>query len=289
MNTFSGLKSGADSDSIIRFTTTTTVDSSSTTESKLEDILSIKPAALLVAFVRVRKQKENWEKWKPPIKGTIKKVEQGLVCSSTGEKFLILQVKEIATTQPDILAISPNIPVVTIPLAIALPEPSMVHFGEVSTLDKFKFLADKEWCLKASDAILSIKLKESVDTLTMNQESLDALNRNAFRFARMILARLPSFVSTRVSNKIELFPGNHWHWDSFISKLPRIALLFALSGHICDNLESRGAHESYLQHDPNEYLKFEDELEKADGVYFFRDDRRGTIIRAGMSDNECKT
>ena len=35
LNTFSGLKSGADSDSIIRFTTTTTVDSSSTTESNI--------------------------------------------------------------------------------------------------------------------------------------------------------------------------------------------------------------------------------------------------------------
>ena len=51
---------------------------------------------------------------------------------------------------------------------------------------------------------------------------------------------------------------------------------------------SRGAHESYLQHDSNKYLKFEDELEKADGVYLFNDDTRGTIIRAGMSENECK-
>ena len=52
-----------------------------------------------------------------------------------------------------------------------------------------------------------------------------------------------------------------------------MSLLFALSGHICDDLEFRGAHESYLQHDSTAYLKFEDELEKADadGVYFFRD------------------
>ena len=98
-----------------------------------------------------------------------------------------------------------------------------------------------------------------------------------------------SFVSTRVSGKKDLCPGTHWHWDSLTSKLSTIALLCVLSGHVCDNLESRGAHESYLQHDSNEYLKFEGEIEKADGVYLFRDDKRGTIIRAGMSDNECKS
>ena len=61
-------------------------------------------------------------------------------------------MKEIATTQPDMLAVSPIISEVTIPLAIALPEPYLVHFGTVSTLDKFKFLADREWCLKASES-----------------------------------------------------------------------------------------------------------------------------------------
>ena len=39
--------------------------------------------------------------------------------------------------------------------------------------------------------------------------SLDVLNNKVFRFARMILARLPSFVEKRVSSKKYLYPGSH--------------------------------------------------------------------------------
>ena len=164
----------------------------------------------------------------------------------------------------------------------------MVSFEAVDNLAEFKIVANREWCLKEDDTFVSIHQKGMVNSLTMNQESLVCLNTNAFRFSMMILARLPSFVATRVSVRKELFPGTHWHWDSLTSKLPAIGILFALSGHICEDLEFRGAHESYLQHDSNAYLKFEGELEKADGTYLFRDDKRGTIIRAGMSDNEYK-
>ena len=38
----------------------------------LEDIISVRPASLVEAFVRVRRQKEDWDKWKPPAKGNIK-------------------------------------------------------------------------------------------------------------------------------------------------------------------------------------------------------------------------
>ena len=113
-------------------------------------------------------------------------------------------MKVIAATQPTILAVTPIITVVTIPLTLQLPEPSMVSIGVVSTLDEFKFVADKEWCFKANEAIESIKLKGMVDTLTMNQDCLDALNTKALRYGRMVLARLPSFVSTRVRGKTEL-------------------------------------------------------------------------------------
>ena len=187
-----------------------------------------------------------------------------------------------------ILAVTPIIPAVTIPLALQLPEPSMISFGVVSTFDEYKFVANKQWFLKANEAIESIKLKGIVDTLTMNQDCIDALNAKVLRYGRTVLLRLPSFVSTRVRGKTELYPGTHWHWDFLTSKLSTIAVLYILSGQVCDSLESRGAHESYLQHDSNKYLKFEDELEKADGVYLFKDDTRGTIIRAGMSENECK-
>ena len=57
----------------------------------------------------------------------------------------------------------------------------------------------------------------------------------------------------------------------------------------CDGFEIRGAHESYLQHESAAYLTFEEGLEKADGIYLFRDDKRGTVILTEMSDNECKT
>ena len=68
-----------------------------------EQILSVKPAALLEAFVRVKKQEEGWKKWKPPAKGTVKKVTDGCVCSKTKENFLIQQVKDVAETQPNVL------------------------------------------------------------------------------------------------------------------------------------------------------------------------------------------
>ena len=110
-------------------------------------------------------------------------------------------MKEIVETQPDVLAISPVIPEVTILLAVVLPESSMVSFGVGCTLDDFKFVGDKEWCVKAADVIVSINLKGTVDTLTMDQDSLDNLNNKAFGFAMMILARLPSFVGTRVSGE----------------------------------------------------------------------------------------
>ena len=86
----------------------------------------------------------------------------------------------------------------------------------------------------------------------MNQDSLNViLNTKALGYSIMILARLPSFVSTRMSVKTNLYPGTHWHWSSCISKLSAIALLYVLSGHVCDNLESRRTHESYLQHNSN--------------------------------------
>ena len=40
-----------------------------------EQIGSVKPVALLEAFVRVGKQEEGWEKWKPSAKGTVKKLK----------------------------------------------------------------------------------------------------------------------------------------------------------------------------------------------------------------------
>ena len=143
--------------------------------------------------------------------------------------------------------------------------------------------------MKAADAIMSINLKGTVDALTIDQDALDDLNNKAFGFAKMILVRLLSFVGKRVGDKKELYPGTYWHWESFKSKLSTMSLRFASSGHICDDLEVRGAHETYLQHESAAYLKFKEGLEKADGVYFFRDDKRGSIIRTGMSDNECKT
>ena len=66
-----------------------------------------------------------------------------------------------------------------------------------------------------------------------------------------------------------------------------MSLFFAR--HMCNDLKARGVHESYLQHKSTTYLRFEEGLEKADGVYFFRGNNRGTIIRAGMRDTECKT
>ena len=148
---------------------------------QLSNIVAVKPASLLEAFVRVRKSR-NLEKWKAPAKGTVAKVELGLVYSTTNEKFLIQQVKEICISQPDPIAELPDIPIVTIPLAIRLPEPTMASFGAVDNLVEFKIVANREWCLKADDAFVSIYQKGTVNSLTMNQESLDCLNTNAFRF-----------------------------------------------------------------------------------------------------------
>lgn len=58
------------------------------------DLIASVKASLLEAFERVRRKEDDWEKWKAPSnsKGTVAKVNKGLVCSTTKDKFLIVQV-----------------------------------------------------------------------------------------------------------------------------------------------------------------------------------------------------
>ena len=112
--------------------------------------------------------------------------------------------------------------------------------------------------------------------------SLDEVNSIASTFSKKAVARLPGFVIPRVpKERKDLYPGSHWHWNSFISKIQRISILSVLSGHVSKNIELRGAHESYLSGKPDSFLLIEGELSLLDGNYICEDEPRSIILRSG--------
>jgi len=126
----------------------------------------------------------------------------------------------------DPIAEVPDIPPVEIPKAIC-HKPKQYCFGKSVTIEEFT--ADNQWCVMASATIKSIECAELVSNLL---NSLDIVNSIASTFSKKAVARLPGFVIPRVpKERTDLYPGRHWHWNSFISKIQRISVLLVLSNH----------------------------------------------------------
>lgn len=243
----------------------------------LHTISKIK-SKLLECFVRVRVQPADLtEKWKAPAKGNEKKIGEGKNCMQTGQQFLIQQVKNLASS-PVIGRIPTDLPPIEIPI-LSTAKPVTISFGELMQLQPFK--STEKWCQDAAAAVESIKVQGAHTAVMLDMDDLNSTTR---MFGQKLLARLPSFLSTRLpSNRPDLAPGIHWHWKSFSSKLPRLATLVGLSGHICRGLECRRAHENLLEHKEDAFLVVTTERDHWDGAYGGRDETRGETNRIGAS------
>ena len=241
----------------------------------LDLICQIK-SSVLECFVRVRSQKDLTQKWKCPAKGNVKKVQNKLFCCLTRQPFLIEQVKTLAASP--VIGVVPILPPMEIPV-LTTAEPSIVCFGDRVKLKRFN--ATTQWCLDAVSAVESVKTSNRYEGLMLD---LNTFNERSSVFSKKIRTRLPYFLSSRLpADKPELMLGLHWHWNSFITKLPKIAALAALSGHICRGVQYRMAHESLLEYEAGTFLEVSSDNKHWDGAYAGMDMNRGEINRIGAS------
>ena len=96
--------------------------------------------AQLDAFIRVRKQKDLSERWQTASKGTVQKVNDGLLCSKTNGPFCLQLFQQLAD-QPPVIAEDPTSPMPSLPLCV-IKRPTVIEFGGDQVDDSFS--ADRE-------------------------------------------------------------------------------------------------------------------------------------------------
>ena len=85
----------------------------------------------------------------------------------------------------------------------------MSFFLIAGCMDLPKFTATKEWFLIAENSVEYINLKGASDLLTVGME---VLNGKCQLFGKMLLHRMPRFVSSRmIEARKYLKVGSHWN------------------------------------------------------------------------------
>jgi hypothetical protein len=205
-------------------------------------------AALLEAFVSARKFDDATKKWWVPSKGTAGNVrDPSKQCKKTKGPFLLEIAYEMRASP--VIATVPDRPAITIPVMQIRP-PSVIRFENSELLDDFA--ATEDWCTNAYFAIKSIE-NLGVACLDKNLETIAQTRATSRLMARKLLARLPMYLASKIPpEKEHLLPGQHWVWTSLCGKLTRVCTLMHLSGHIAQDLETRGPDEGFLAL-PNEF------------------------------------
>ena len=105
---------------------------------------------------------------------------------------------------PVISKVPSNLELIEFPI-LSTTKLNMVSFG--STIELKIFSTTAKWCHNSAEAVTSIKVKGDQSALVLD---FGALNFKSTMLSRKNLARLPSFLSTRLpSNRRDLKPGTH--------------------------------------------------------------------------------
>ena len=105
----------------------------------------------------------------------------------------------------------------------------------------------------------------------------------------VIMSRLYDFLKVRLpDSRKDPYPGRHWVWNSFQSKLKKIAVVMIMSGHVIDmkELKLRDDDETILNELDNFHI-VKDIVGKGyiDGSYLVHDEKRNLFIRIGVAEN----
>jgi hypothetical protein len=163
-------------------------------------------ADLLQAFVSARKLENACTRMIFANKGTVKKVDAGEKCNKTKGPFLIEIAKEVFSSP--VIARVPEPSPFVVP-TILVPSPSVVKFGRFQQFGERALSG--EWCQEVHKHIKSVNMNG-----IESPENMDSFNDHATHLAKLIHARLPAYLHSRLpKEKGNLQLGQHWVWDSF--------------------------------------------------------------------------
>ena len=132
-----------------------------------------------------------------------------------------------------------------------------------------------------------IKSISVLNTRASNYTSLHGmreLEKYTNILAKRLKHRLSIFLKSRLpADRSDLYPGNHWVWDSLIGHLPKIACLMLLSDVHATNFDNRKDHESLLGNAQKFKAVDGSGLEQCDGCYLHLDKNRSEIVRSGQT------
>ena len=101
-----------------------------------------------------------------------------------------------------------------------------------------------------------------------------------------IIDRVHRLVDYHVQrNRLKLYPGVHWVWDSFTYMLPNIFAVIILSEHTVENKELLlcSQAESLLK-DSNHVIEVTETENNLDGNYLVLDSKRNSFIPSGCAE-----
>ena len=92
-----------------------------------------------------------------------------------------------------------------------------------------------DWIEKVTNTISSIKQLHLTEILQEHRNNTSEIEQDATVCSKKLLNRLHGFLRSRVPlQRVDLFPGRHWVWDSLRSKLTNIFAMMILSRHVVD-------------------------------------------------------
>ena len=232
----------------------------------------------LSSFYRCRVQEDLMKKIKIPQKGNLQKVAKGEVDKTTNGPFLIQLCLNVKNNK--VIAMNPVLPEtecvsedVAPPVIITeLMGPAKIHVEDVTH-------AWMEIIPKVLGNNDNVNYLYFINKFENEREHfMKYLNL----FTDKMMSRLQNYISIKIpSHKTKLLADKHWVWNTFRSKVKKIAVLLMITGHVVDydKLLYKSSNEALLG--PTNNLRKID-LNGPDkeliGNYVLVDKKRTTVI-----------